>query len=68
MFDEHIREMHTKAIKRLSALNRLANSAWGFESKILSTTVLALVESIVNFGLSVYGTHCSPQRAEAIDR
>ena len=68
MFDEHIRGLHSKATKKLSALNRVASSVWGFESRILSITVHALVESVVNYGLPVYGAHYGSHRAEEKDR
>ena len=65
--EEHSREMRLKASKRLSVLRRVANSMWGFGSGILSVTSHALIGSVVNYGLAVYGAHCSQQQADKVE-
>ena len=66
-FEEHIQEVRKEAIKRLFVLHRVATTTWGLETRILSITTHALLESVVNYGLSSYGTQRSPFLAKKTD-
>ena len=45
----------------------MANTLWGLETRILSITTHALIESVINYGLAVYGTHCMQETVEKMD-
>ena len=66
-FEEHVKEMSNKVAKRLSVISRVASTAWGLECRVLSISAHALLGSVINYGLAVYGTHCSIIQAEKID-
>ena len=67
VFEEHIRDMRSRAVKRLAVLGRVANTNWGLENRILSITTHSLVESLINYGSAVYGSHCGREQGEKID-
>ena len=46
-FNEHVEGLMAKAAKRMGILNRIGNTTWGLESRILSITTHSLVESVV---------------------
>ena len=66
-FREHVTGLRAKAIKRLGIFNRVGNTTWGLESRILAITAHSLVESVVGYGLAVYGVHTGQLDAHQID-
>ena len=56
VFGEHAASLKTKATKRVGIVNRAGNTTWGLESRILTITVHALIESLFNYGLTVTGS------------
>ena len=54
-FQEHVKELRIKAIKRPTIISKVASTIWGMESRTLAVTAHALLESIVNYGLPVEG-------------
>ena len=66
-FDEHVEGLETKAVRRLSALSRLASCTWVWGSRILSITASTLFVSIINCGLSAYGAHSCQRNRNQLD-
>ena len=55
-------ELHLKTNKRLSILGRVDNALWEFEGRMWSIAIHALIESVVNCGLAMFGSHRSKVR------
>ena len=67
IFEEHVRDLKTKTIRRLAILNKVSNTSWGLEARILGITTHALIESVVNYGLATVGAQIAGRREKAID-
>ena len=66
-FREHVAGLMSKAVRRMAVLNRAGNATWGLESRISAITAHSLVESVVSYGLAVYGVHISQADGRRID-
>ena len=62
-------QLQTKkeAARLLTILNRVGNSIWGLESRILAITTHSLPESLAGCGLAVTGTHITKGEIDMID-
>ena len=65
--EEHIRDIRKRAAQRLAALNRVAHITVGLESRVRLITTHSLIESLINYGLAVYGAHCGKEQGGRID-
>ena len=52
----HMPDTLKKLKVRMAILQKVSNSRWGLENRILTITVHALTESILNYGLTVTGS------------
>ena len=59
--------VRSKAIRRRNIIRRVANSKWGLESRILAITTHALVESVINYGLTLTGSSISTDDMGRLD-
>ena len=66
-FAEHIKELKAKAKRRLVILNKVGNTNWGFESRIMSITTHSLIESVTNYGLASFGRHLWDRDRSSVD-
>ena len=62
-----MKEMYKKAVRRMAIINKVAHTKWGMESRILTVTTHALVESLVNYGLAVTGSNISTIDQSRVD-
>ena len=58
-FREHLQNVRSKAIRRYNIIKRVANTSWGLEGRILAITTHSLMESVINYGLAIMGSHAS---------
>ena len=66
-FEEHIKELKATAKRRLVILNRVGNTNWGLESRIMAITTHSLIESVTNYGLASFGRHLWDQDRSSVD-
>ena len=60
-------ELQNKLRIRSSIMAKVGNSKWGLENRILTTTAHALLESLVNYGLTVTGSAATVRDFDMID-
>ena len=51
----------------MAALRKVGNAKWGLGNRVLTTTVHALIESIINCGLSLTGSPATVEDIERVD-
>ena len=59
LFEEHIRELQSKASRGLATVRRAANTVSDMESRIPAIPTHSLPGSLVNYSMAVVGTRCS---------
>ena len=67
-FGGHMNDTQRKMKLRTAILQKVSNSVWGLENRILTITVHALLESIINYGLTVIGSAASTEDFESVDK
>ena len=55
-FQDHTKEVQRKLRTRQAIIGRVGNTGWGLENRVLTTTAHALVESVLNYGLTITGS------------
>ena len=67
-FHTHMSDTQRKMRMRIAILNKVSNSVWGLENRILTITVHALIESLFSYGLTVTGSASPLEDFEDIDK
>ena len=67
-FGGHMNDTQRKMKLRTAILQKVSNSVWGLENRILTITVHALLESIINYGLTVIGSAASTEDFESVEK
>ena len=55
-FREHLKDAREKLRVRRGVLGKVSNTAWGLETRALTTTAHALIESPITYGLTATGS------------
>ena len=66
-FHDHQRSALNKLRIRMAVLRKVSNSTWGLENRTLTTTVHALVESIIGYELTLTGSSLTVEDMEKLD-
>ena len=66
-FKEHNDQLHRRAQQRLHTLRKASNSNWGLGNRVLTITAHALVESLLSYGSTTYGSAASGTKFHQLD-
>ena len=66
-FHGHVESMLKELRVRMAAVRKVSNCTWGLENRVLATTVHALVESVINYGLTLTGSPISTDDLGRLD-
>ena len=62
-----MKDIQMKLRVRRAILRKVGGTSWGLENRILTTTAHALVESVINYGLTIAGSSASEEDMRSLD-
>ena len=66
-FTEHVNNILNRALVRHGVMAQLASTEWGLEAGVLRSTHIALVTSLIQYGLTTLGGHIYEEQPDRLD-